>query len=488
MAPVAQPSTKYNPRPFYFEIFEETHPFYTCGDVVRGVLRVDPTLRPQSISVTFKGVGFIYDQDASGISFKFFHDARELFVSSGAHENFDILQKGTAEDGKVVLPFEFTFPQTCQLPPPEDRNWKYSQDSFDHPRFQHSPGFILPPSCTGIGPHKGPLAPKVTYALEAYLDSVSNDNPRITVRHELKFIPPAPEYDLALTQPDLHIGTSLPKHLCRYKFIRTRKLLPGYGEKSSKLNKVKDMLVEKELLFGLHSYAEVPFARFNLVCTPARIMVMGAPIPITTTVQHLDRSPSIPQPPDIYMRRIRVQLLPAFSVFVPRPSDNRSSWRESVEIYRDTWTLFDMKYDEGSGKMLHDGMRLSDLGDVTLAHEKLLPSFTSYGLTLEYEVQVEIWGECAKHEFSGLACKTQVQIVSGWNIAHDNSDFDGIPTPGSDLRPAYQETDPMAALYDRPPPLHQLETDTGPRPYSLPPLSPAHTTVTPRPMPPPYTG
>jgi hypothetical protein len=133
-------------------------------------------------------------------------------------------------------------------------------------------------------------------------------------------------------------------------------------------------------------------------------------------------------------------------------------------------------------------MKLSDLGNVTLTHDKLLPSFTSYGLTLEYELQVEIWGECAKHEFSGLACRTQVQIVSGWNLAHNTAEYDGMSTPGLDARPAYQETDPMAVPYDYPPPLHELETDTGPRPYSLPAMPPSRMEVASRPMPPPYMG
>jgi hypothetical protein len=490
MALATQPPAKYNPRPFYFEIFEETHPFYTCGDTVRGVLRVDPTLRPQTVSVSFRGLSTLYDTNAQAAAPVFFHYKKDLFQSSGAHGNFDILQRGTASDGKVVLPFEFTFPHICQLPPPGDRNWRYSKDSFDHPRFQHSAGFMLPPTCTGLTPIKGPLAPKVTYTLEACLDSVNNNNPRIVVRHELKFLPPAPEHDLSLLQPDLHLGTSLPKHLCRYKFIRTRKLLPGYGE-SSKLGKVKDMLVEKELFFGLQSYGEVPFARFNLFTTAARILVIGAPVQITTTVQHLDRSSSLPDPPDLFMRRIRVQLLPAYSIFVPRPGNSGNAWKETVDVARDTWTLFDKKYDEGDGKPLYDGLKLSDLADVRLAHDKLLPSFTSYGLTLEYELQVEIWGECAKHEFSGLASRTQVQVVSGWNVGHPPNDSDLNIESISELdgRPAYHELDPMTTRYELDSQaLHELESVTGPRAFNMAALSPPLMEAAPRPLPPPYMG
>jgi hypothetical protein len=490
MALTSQPTAKYNPRPFYFDKFEETHPFYTCGDTVRGALRVDPTLRPRNVSVSFRGIAYLDDTSAQEAAPVFFHYKKDLFQSSGAHENFDILQRGTASDGKVVLPFEFTFPHTCQLPPPGNRNWRHSKDSFDHPRFQHSPGFILPPSCTGLVPNKAPSAPKITYGLEAYLDSVNNDNPRIVVRHELKFLPPAPEYDLSLLQPDLYLGTSLPKHLCRYKFIRTRKLLPGYAE-SSKLGKVKDMLVEKELFFGLNSYGEVPFARFNIFTTAARILVVGSAVPITTTVQHLDRSPSLPNPPDLFMRRIRVQLLPTYSIYVPRPGQSANARKEIVDVARDAWTLFDKKFDEGNGQPLRDGLKLSDLGDVRLAHDKLLPSFTSYGLTLEYELQVNIWGECAKHEFSGLASRTQVQVVSSWNMAHPENDTDLNVGSISELdsRPAYHEVDPMSVPHELDgAALHELETDTGPRSFNMAALSPPLMEAAPRPLPPPYMG
>ncbi|EAT78770.2 hypothetical protein SNOG_13746 [Parastagonospora nodorum SN15] len=460
MALASQPPAKYNPRPFYFEIFEETHPFYTCGDKVRGVLRVDPTLRPKNVSISFKGISFLYDTNAQEAAPVFFNHKKDLFQSSGAHENFDILQRGTASDGKVVLPFEFTFPHTCELPPPADRNWRYSKDSIDHPRFQHSPGFVIPPSCTGLVPTKAPNAPKITYGLEACLDSVNTENPRIVVRHELKFLPPAPEYDLSLLQPDHHLGTSCSLVM----------------KKCSKLGKVKDMLVEKELFFGLHSYGEVPFDLLYLLHSH-----------FNTSIDHLPYPPHQMSSCDAF----RVQLLPVYSIFVPRPGHGNSFRKEIVDIARDTWTLFDRKFDEGNGQLLHDGLKLSDLGDARLAHDRLLPSFTSYGLTLEYELQVEIWGECAKHEFSGLASKTQVQIVTGWNMAHPqgNADLDMGSMAELDSRPEYHEIDPMSPRYDLDPAaLHELETDTGPRPFNIAALSPPPLVPDQRPLPPPYMG
>jgi hypothetical protein len=473
---------KQNPWPFNIDVFPGTHPYYTCGDRVRGVVRVGPTLRPVRITITFRGYSVIFDRDVQGAAPEFFRYKQDLFESSGAHENFDILQRGTASDGKVELPFEFTFPQTAWLPPPADKAWRYSGDSHDHPRFQHSPGFVPPPSCVGLVRPGGPLAPKIYYTLEACLDSVNVDNPKINIRHYLSFLPPAPEYDMTLLQPNVHLGTSVPKHSSRYKLIRTRKLLPS-RQGSSKFGKVKEMLVDQELFGG-----EIPFAKFNLVATAPRILIIGSSIPISVTVKHLERSASLPDPPDMFMRRVRIQMLPAFSILIPRPA--ASPTRELIEVARDTWTLLDKKYDEGSGEPLFDGLKLSDIGEATLAYDKLIPSFSSYGLTLEYEIQVEIWGECAKTEFSGIACRSAVQVVSGWNATPSQNNLGAInlSLPELDPRPEYQELDPMA----RPHGLASQELRA-----SLDDMAPTYAYENPppmqmeeplRPMPPPYMG
>lgn len=488
MALPPQSGPKTSPRPFYIHVYQETHPFYTCGDLVRGTIRVEPTLRPQRITIVFRGWCVIFNHEAGGASPSFFKYKQVLFESSGAHGNFDILRRGTARDGKVDLPFEFTFPQSAWMAPPPEREWRYSKDSYNHPRFQHSPGFPLPPSYTGPASLRGPFPVKINYSLEACLESALVDNGKITARHELKFLPPAPEHDLSLLEPNLERAVSLPKHSSRYKLIRTRKLLPRYD--NSTLGKVKDLLVEKEVLLGLHSLDEIPFAKFSLFATPARIMVIGSPLLITMSVKHLERSASILNPPDVFMRRIRVQLMPVYSILIPRPSVNAHITKETVETSRETWTLLDRKFDEGPGQCLIDGLRLSDIGAPVLQHSKLLPSFSSYGVNLEYEMQVEIWGECASHEFSGLACRTEVQIVSGWDAAPPPAhvdETDGVlPT-----MPAYQERDPMLASSESP-----VHAELGLAPENR---VPAYASLTPSPpiplgattsreLPPPYMG
>ncbi|KAF1847497.1 uncharacterized protein K460DRAFT_332545 [Cucurbitaria berberidis CBS 394.84] len=430
--------------PLYIQLFAGTQQFYTSGDRLEGIVRVEPSTRPVHVSIRFKGFSLIYDTSANAIKPEFFEFSRELFVSTGAGENFDILRRGTADDGKVELPFSFTFPQNVRLAPPPNRNWWYSKDSYNHPRFQHSPGFRLPPSCTSLTSVNGPLSPKIMYYLEAYMETILPDSPHTRVRQEVSFIPPAPDYHPTLLQPDLNFGLKLPKHCCRYKFIRTRKLLPGYGE-GSKLGKMKDLLLENQLLFGLNSVGEVPFARFNLFATPARILVIGSPIPINVTIQHLDRSKTLLNPPDLFMRRLRVQLLSTFHTFVPNSASARHGTKELVDIVKDITTLCDTKFDAGEGEPLRNELNLLEVGNITMAHEKVIPSFTSYGLCLEHELQVEIWGECATHEFQGIACREQVQIVSGWattSAHHEDGDI-----PEEDSRPAYQELDPMLSVH-----------------------------------------
>ncbi|KAF2852636.1 hypothetical protein T440DRAFT_516473 [Plenodomus tracheiphilus IPT5] len=418
--------------PLYIQILDQQS-HYTCGDRIEGIVRVDPTVRPRHVAIVFTGFSIIHDKDAVPSKPKFFEFSEDLFISTGAGENFDILRQGTASDGKVELPFCFTFPLNVTLAPPADRYWWNPMDDYNHPRFQHSPGFLLPPSASPVSSAiNGLLSPKVIYNLEARVDST------LKVRQDLFFIPPAPEYDLALLEPNLNFGTTLPKHCCRYKFIRTRKLLPGYGE-SSKLGRLRDKLVEKELFFGIESYAEVPYVRFNLFATPARIVVIGALVPIILTVQHLERSVSIPHPPELQLRRVRVQLHSEFHTFLPIVRNAKKGARDMMETTGDVITLLDKKFDKGDGKNLYDGLNLLDIEPIRLVGDKLSPSFTSYGMAMEYKMQVEIWGECADREFSGITCKDKVQVVTDWTVP--SVDAAELPvTPG----PAYEEVDPLA--------------------------------------------
>ncbi|KAF9691574.1 hypothetical protein EKO04_010371 [Ascochyta lentis] len=400
--------------PLYIDVFSGAKHIYTAGDIVRGVVRVDPTARPQNVSITFKGISILYDKDFEGCKTEFFRLEQDLFTSSSTSENYDILRQGTADDGKVELPFQFTFPHGVVQAPPEGRQWRYSKDSFGHPRFQHSPGFLLPPTCTSLTNAWVAVPPGVSYYLEARTDS------SLRIRQDVKFVPPAPEYDLRLLQPNLDFGTDLPKQQCRYKFIRTRKLLPSYQEKSNKFGKMKEFLVEKELFFGSETFSEIPFYRFNVLATPPRVIVIGSDFPIHITLQHLDRSSSIPEPPPLFMRRVRIQVISTYETFVPQPKNSVNRATEHVDRAEKTTTLIDKKFTSSDGEPLKDGLNLAEFGELRRfeTDELVTPSFSSYGMTLEHELRVDVWGECAKSEWSGMVCKDKVQFVSGWTFSH----------------------------------------------------------------------
>ena len=246
----------------------------------------------------------------------------------------------------------------------------------------------------------------------------------LTIHRELKYIPPAPEYNLSLLRPNLVFGNGLPKHSCHYKFIRTRKLLPDYKEKNTPLDRMKDYLVEKELFFGIESFSEIPFTKFTISTTPPRVVVIGSDFPIQVSIQHLKRSSSVPDPPQIFLRRIRVRLISNYDMFVPPPRQALQSSSEHVGRTQHTTTLADKRFDSKEGEPLYDGQDLGKVIGLRLPEtdDAIIPSFTSYGLTLEHEVQVEIWGECATNKFADTTCRDSIQVMSAWTVSHVHED------------------------------------------------------------------
>ena len=398
--------------PLYIDVFSDAKHVYTAGDLVHGVVRIDPTVRPQNVSMMFEGFSILHNKRA-GCKTELFRLEQDLFTSSGAGENYDILRQGTAADGRVELKFQFIFPHVAVETPPAGRSWHHLNDSYGHPRFQHSPGFPLPPSCTTLTKAEAAVTPGVSYHLEARAGSA------LKIRQEVKFMPPAPEYDLLLLQPNLNFGTTLPKQQCRYKFIRTRKLLPPTTqEKTSKLSRMKDFLVEKELFFGIETFDEIPFYRFNVLAIPPRVIVIGSDFPMHITLQHLDRSASVPEPPSLYLRRVRVQVVSTYETFVPQPYNYGFQIAEPIDRAQRTITLLDTKFSTRDGQPLEDGINIANLGELQIPRDddRFIPSFSSYGMTLEHELQVEMWGECVKNEWSGIVCKEKVQLVSAWTF------------------------------------------------------------------------
>jgi hypothetical protein len=437
--------------------------FYTAGDRVEAKIRVAPASRPTRISASLRTLSVIHDPEANtylAVTFDLFRESQDLFVSFDSGEAFDLLRKNATSDGYVELPFSFTFPQNVTLPPPADRYWFHTKDSYNHPRFQHHPGFPLPPSSVG----NTSLGPSIIYQLEACIESPKSAP--IKVHQELKYLPPAPEFHPSLLQPDLNFASKLPKHSTRQKFVRTRALLPGYEEKT-KLGRFKDKLVEKELLFGLKSFTEIPYAKFNLFATPASILVIGSQVPAIITVQHLQRSESLVYPPDLFLHGVKVQLNCALNAFIPGVANAQQGAKESMYTEKDQVILYDGKFEKQDQVPLYDGLNILDLANIKLENDKIVPSFTSYGLNREYELHIEIWARCADREFYGIACTQPVQIVTEWQAPITQHSADSSRLYEVDPRPVYQEQDPMAQIYETNTERETQQTEAQAPPYEL---------------------
>jgi hypothetical protein len=426
-------------KPIYIDVLSP-QAYYTSGDRVKANIRVGPASRPTRINVSLRTLTIIHHTDAKPVLIDLLRESQDLFVSFDSGEAFDRLRTGATSEGYVELPFSFTFPQSVMIPPPGDRHWFYSKDSYNHPRFQHHPGFPLPPSCVG----NTSLSPSIIHQLEACIESP--DKKPLRVCQELKYLPPAPDFHLALLQPDLNFGSKLPKHCSRQKFIRTRKLLPQYDQ-NGKLGRFKDKLRDKELLLGFQSFTEIPYAKFNLFATPASVLVIGSLVPAIITLQHLQRSESVVLPPDIFLHRIKVQLSWAINTFVPSLAKYQGV-KEVMYTEKDQIILYDGKFEKDDQVALYNGLNVLDLANIWLVNEKIVPSFTSYGLNREYELHIEIWGGCVDREFQGIACTQPVQVVTELHAPISLRSADGSDMLEADPRPEYQELDPMAQTYD----------------------------------------
>lgn len=420
----------------YIEVLNPP-PFYTSGDCIRGKLLVEPTSRPSRISISLKGFSVLQDVNCRSVRIDFYRASQYLYTSTG--DNFQRLTRNTTDPTKVELPFSIDVPQHATLHPPAERLWVHPTDSYNHPRFQHSPVFPLPPSLSG----PTPTSPQVLYHLEAYMESDVPKREPLKIRQEIRYMPPAPDFHPALLQPDLNFGTKLPKHCSRQKLIRSRKLFPDYSEKHSKLGRFKDKLVEKEMLFGLQSFAEIPYIQFNLFATPASVLVVGSMVPVIVTVQHLKRSESLATLPDLFLKRVKVQLNAVINTFVPGEQYGRHATRAANSSDKKNIVLCDEKFEKDHELPLYDGLNLLDVANIELPKDSI-PSFTSYGLNLEYELQIEISGRCADREWTGIACTQPVQVVTSWQKTPNEAinPFEAGPEP------EYQELDPMAQIYE----------------------------------------
>lgn len=109
-------------------------PYYTHGDLVRGIVFLSPTTNAREVETSFKFTGVaksrVYPVRAESCLFHFEKTLRE-----GHREGWD-------SDRTYTWPFEFAFPSGTQ-----SKSWK--QRYSDDKDFNIDPGHALPPSWYG---------------------------------------------------------------------------------------------------------------------------------------------------------------------------------------------------------------------------------------------------------------------------------------------------------------------------------------------------
>ncbi|KAF2250551.1 hypothetical protein BU26DRAFT_517382 [Trematosphaeria pertusa] len=369
---------------------------YTSGELVRGVVRVDPKTRPHRIVLTFTGrlhVVIVRSNGQSSQTFKakpeLFSRELILFSSPTPGASYDIVRvHGVTGDDRVELPFEFEFPECVE----GDGGGLYRPEDG----FESQPGHVLPPSFgmfDGLY-HGGESSQRVDYFLEAKLYTSSTGSPSAQVRSWLSYRPPAPALPA--------IPTALPQptyYGLRGTYARTYRLHPHYDPNEKLLAKIKHSWTKHN--------ASTPFARFRVSATCPAVLTTGCPIPISLSLLHMDRSKDIPDPPPIYLRRVRVRLTSTLDVRIARYSvfSTRQALRDS---HRNKGTLLDQEYKTGNEMLLYDGLELATVR----FPEEIAPGFSSYAMHLEHQLEVRIWGECAKEKFEVVGAFGRVVVVA----------------------------------------------------------------------------
>ena len=130
--------------PIYVDL-QSPGDFFTGGDAVRGSVRVHPTQRPRRIKIEFEGRWQSKIVEGGGNAKHTYKDKPRLFATSlllfnseTYGESYDIVSRGIEADGKVALPFEFSFPDQVTTAP---SIWYKPRM-----RFEHEPGHPLPPT------------------------------------------------------------------------------------------------------------------------------------------------------------------------------------------------------------------------------------------------------------------------------------------------------------------------------------------------------
>lgn len=337
---------------------------------------------------------------------EYFATSLLLFNSGSAGESFDIINRGIEEDGKVALPFEFTFPSAVIKAPP----------AWFKPRhgFEHEAGHPLP---TSLFYDEN----RVEYLLKVFVYKKIEWSPDETIALTLPFRPtPLPTSTATLVQ--------FPKS--NEFVIKGHQLNPDNDQDPGVLTKLKWSTLSKY-------QHNVPQAWFRLEAKCPYRLVAGKRIPITISLTSISRTPDIPDVPVITVQRVHVKLT---SVLVARvPYSGFTGERDEFKDFPKE--VLNKEY-HGNGKILWDGMDIAEFGTLVLP-VTILPSFASYGLRLVYRIRVIVVGECGGETFNRAALRDICEVVA--NVQRPERETDvaaplppaGPSTPGEAL-PVYE--------------------------------------------------
>lgn len=285
---------------------------------------------------------------------EFFSRTLELYPSPDSGQSYDIV----TEDGRIELPFEFHWPERTEIPP--DSKWLQS------PCFEHECGGPLPPTygC------KSNLQP-VEYFLEARFYTGGKPKASQEVRCPLKYRPSQLIPDPIPSLPKVHTKYS-PSGL----ITRTHRLHPEYDPNEGWCARIKHRWNKDK--------DTTPYANYEIDVSCLSVVTAGQPITLSLSLNHLERSKDIPDPPPVHLRRIRVRLSSLLRVRIPFRMFSQD--RELIDYRKYKHNILNQRFDTGEELLIFDGMNVTT-GDVPLSLE---PAFKTYGLELTHKLKVEL--------------------------------------------------------------------------------------------------
>jgi len=379
---------------------------FTTGNAIQGTVRVDPRQRPQRIVLNLIGrTKFGITKFSAGVgaaqvisqTVVLFYQRLDLFSSEGDTQSYDIVNMGNGieEDGKIALYFEFKMPGRVE----RNSGLKFKEKHG----FEMREGGVLPPSYFRMDS----MCPRlVEYYLEALLYKRNKQEADDTVRQPILYCPPSTRVEEAAIGRYIPTATYLQTRGTR---CQTEDLLPA-DERNT-----ENGLLEKIKHRWRRDYLSTPHAVFRVLAKVPEKAIIGNVIPIELTLEHLERSPEVIDPPTIYLKEVRVSLTSALHVRVAHPSmltgEDLSTTKETA---RDTFVI---RFDQKKRQILYNGLKLEDLGMQRL--DNVVPGFSSYGLYLQWGIQVKLIVQCANLDFNIEACNGPIAFLSGLRSSED---------------------------------------------------------------------